>query len=53
LKPFDVGSTMESFDYEDYSETVEKFIRLMPKLTEHVKTLETDDLIVMKKYFLD
>jgi hypothetical protein len=42
---------MESFDYDDYSETLEKFIKLMPKLTEHVKTLDTDDLVVMKKYF--
>jgi hypothetical protein len=42
---------MESFDYDDYSETLEKFIKLMPKLTEHVRTLDTDDLIVMKKYF--
>jgi hypothetical protein len=42
---------MESFDYEDYSETVEKFIKLMHKLTEHIKTLETDDLIVIKRYF--
>jgi hypothetical protein len=46
-----VGSTMESFDYEEYSETVEKFIKLMPKLTEHVRPLDTDDLILMKKYF--
>ncbi|MBD3206524.1 hypothetical protein GF319_09300 [Candidatus Bathyarchaeota archaeon] len=42
---------MESFDHEDYSETVEKFIKIMPKLAEHVRTLDTDDLIVMKKYF--
>jgi inorganic pyrophosphatase/exopolyphosphatase len=49
--PFDVGSAMESFDYDDYSETVEKFIKLMPKLAEHIKTFETEDLIVMKKYF--
>ena len=42
---------MESFEYDDYSETLEKFIKLMSKLTERVKTLDTDDLIVMKKYF--
>ena len=42
---------MESFDYDDYSETVEKFIKLMPKLSDLVRTLETDDLVVMKKYF--
>jgi hypothetical protein len=46
-----VGSAMESFDYDDYSKTLEKFIKLMPKLAEHVKKLETDDLVVMKKYF--
>ncbi len=42
---------MESFDYDDYSETVEKFIKLMPRFSEYVRTLDTDDLIVIKKYF--
>ena len=42
---------MESFDYDDYSETFEKFIKLMPKLAELVRALETEDLVVMKRYF--
>jgi hypothetical protein len=42
---------MESFDYNKYVETFEKFINLMPKLSDHVKTLDEEDLLVLKEYF--
>ena len=42
---------MESFDYADYSETLRKFVDLMPKLYSQVEGMDVDDLVVMKKYF--
>lgn len=42
---------MESFDFDDYKESVKKMIQLMPKLKEHVQDLETSDLEAMVKYF--
>ena len=42
---------IESFDYADYSETLRKFVDLMPKLHSQVEEMDVDDLVVMKKYF--
>ncbi|MBD3206382.1 hypothetical protein GF319_08565 [Candidatus Bathyarchaeota archaeon] len=42
---------MVSFNYEDYVETLEKFVDLMPRLYDQLNELDTDDLVVMKKYF--
>jgi hypothetical protein len=42
---------MESFDYKEYSETLEKFVQLMPELTETTKHLDNEDLMALKKHF--
>ena len=42
---------MDSFDFDDYAESVKKMIQLMPKLKEQVEDLEKSELEAMVKYF--